>query len=625
MIVRRLPVKTDCIRAAWVVIRFGTGCPGMRFSRGWFLLLALTLSPACLHSQTTASDSARTAPSFQSKVSAVMVDVVVRNGKDEPVTGLDKKDFRVLEEGKPQTISAFEEHKNERTKPARLLPMPPDVHTNFPPVQSTGAVNVLLLDALNTRVSDQAYVRLQLIRYLTTVPPGTPLAVFVLTSRLRMIQAVTTDASVLLAALDDKRAAGGPQQSLLLISPVEADSDQQQNVQMMSSLSAETELAINAMTHRAQNELNLLQIETRISTTLEAMQELARYLAGIAGRKNVVWFSNSFPISIFPNMNTPDQFTELRQFEEQVRRTAALLTAAQVAIYPIAAEGLAPDSLYEADSAKISETRASQVSQDLSDTRDRNSNYLSMEILAESSGGKAFYSTNGLKDALARAIDYGSHYYTLTYLPTDKKMDGKYRRIVVKLSDGKDKLAYRRGYYADNAKDATGRKEQEAGDPLLPLMKRGLPDLAQIIYKIRVVPADPQPLPGAARTGDSTGFQGPFIRFGVDFAVALEDLKLEANSDGLHSGKIEVMLVAYDRDGKALNLVVRKPEIALQNQSYDAAQTAGVQLHYEIDVPRDAFTRDDVYLRAGIYDLRSTHAGTLEIPLRASAQTVTAK
>jgi hypothetical protein len=100
-----------------------------------------------------------------------------------------------------QVISDFEEHKGVQTEQTKLPPMPPDVYTNFPPIKATDSVNVLLLDALNTQVSDQSYVRSQLTRYLTTVQPGTRLAVFVLTSRLRMIQAVTTDSAVLLAAL----------------------------------------------------------------------------------------------------------------------------------------------------------------------------------------------------------------------------------------------------------------------------------------------------------------------------------------------------------------------------------------------------------------------------------------
>jgi hypothetical protein len=201
-------------------------------------------------------------------------------------------------------------------------------------------------------------------------------------------------------------------------------------------------------------------------------------------------------------------------------------------------------------------------------------------------------------------------------------VDGKYRHIEVKLSDGRYKLAYRRGYYAEDAKNSKAKKDQPTSDPLLPLMKRGLPDFAQIVYKIRVVPSSPPPAPEAARAGDNAELKGLFTRYGVDFAVSVDDLKLETTPDGLHTGNIEVMLVAYDRDGNALNLVVRKPEVSLKSQTYAAAQMAGVQLHYEIDVPKDALAKDDVCLRAGIYDLRSTNVGTLEIPLHVIAATL---
>lgn len=83
------------------------------------------------------------------------------------------------------------------------------------------------------------------------------------------------------------------------------------------------------------------------------------------------------------------------------------------------------------------------------------------------------------------------------------------------------------------------------------------------------------------------------------------------------------MLVAYDREGSALNWVVRKQEMSLKAESYAAAQAAGLQMHYDIDVPSDLLNKDTVYLRTGVYDLRSSNAGTLEIslhPVTASAK-----
>jgi hypothetical protein len=156
--------------------------------------------------------------------------------------------------------------------------------------------------------------------------------------------------------------------------------------------------------------------------------------------------------------------------------------------------------------------------------------------------------------------------------------------------------------------------EQQAHlDTLLSLMGRNLPDLAQILYKVRVLPSDPQPAPQAARAGTNTELKGPTTRYSVDFAVAAQDLKLEPTPDGGRRGSIELMLIAYDRDGKPLNSVVTKGELVLKPEDYANALKLGLPIHEEIDVPKT-----DVYLRTGIYDMGSDTAGTLGFPLRAA-------
>jgi VWFA-related protein len=135
-------------------------------------------------------------------VRLVLLDVVVVNGKGEVVTGLQKGDFEVLEDGKPQTISTFEEHRGAPPAQITLPPMPPHVYTNFPLTRTADSVNVVLLDALNTPTVDQAYVRKQMIDYLKQLPPATRVAIFTLAARLRMLQGVTTDSSELLATLN---------------------------------------------------------------------------------------------------------------------------------------------------------------------------------------------------------------------------------------------------------------------------------------------------------------------------------------------------------------------------------------------------------------------------------------
>jgi hypothetical protein len=94
-----------------------------------FCLLFVLIFAVTSDSQTAVHDSPSNVPPFQSKVSVVLVDVVVTNSKDEPVTSLDRKDFQVLEDGKQQAIADFEEHKGVQAERTKLPPMPPDART----------------------------------------------------------------------------------------------------------------------------------------------------------------------------------------------------------------------------------------------------------------------------------------------------------------------------------------------------------------------------------------------------------------------------------------------------------------------------------------------------------------
>jgi hypothetical protein len=239
------------------------------------------------------------------------------------------------------------------------------------------------------------------------------------------------------------------------------------------------------------------------------------------------------------------------------------------------------------------------------DYSNRNFNQITMETLARDTGGRPFYNTNDLSNAMTEAINSGSHYYTLTYTPSNTKKGGKYRRIELKATNGSYKLAYRRGYYAENPNMEQAIERSAPSDPLLPLVGFGMPDFAQILYKVRVATLQDSGKADPKRTG---------VRYGVDFAIAPPDVKLETSAAGTRDGNIEVALMAYDYDGKLLNGVTRKIPIHLQPDVLAALQKVGFQLHEEIDLPSG-----DIYLQTGIYDLGASHAGTLGIPLHVNA------
>ncbi len=97
------------------------------------------------------------------KTKLVIVDITVWDKNGNPLNGLKQEEFAILENGNPQTISAFEEHialsANEAAKFPPLPPMPPGVFTNITPTPVNSAVNIILIDSLNTPYDDQAYLR----------------------------------------------------------------------------------------------------------------------------------------------------------------------------------------------------------------------------------------------------------------------------------------------------------------------------------------------------------------------------------------------------------------------------------------------------------------------------------
>ena len=202
----------------------------------------------------------------------------------------------VFEDGKPQTISFFEEHKGALSTEADAPPSP-NLYTNSPDIKSPDSVNVLLLDWLNTQSRDQPFVRTEIAAYLKHMPAGTRLAVFVLGSRLQMIEGFTSDHSELLAFLNNQKSGPDARASSLLPTATRTAADQEL-VDMMIRMQA-APAAVAAVSQEQANAANA-KTDERVGITLQALQHLARYLSGIAGRKNLIWFSSAFPINNFP-------------------------------------------------------------------------------------------------------------------------------------------------------------------------------------------------------------------------------------------------------------------------------------------------------------------------------------
>jgi len=586
---------------------------------------------------------------------AVLVDVLVTDRKGAAVKGLPQSAFSVKEQGKPQAITFFEEHQSAESNEIETVKLPPNVFGNHPDEPQPAAVTVLLLDALNAPVEDQAFVHQEALKFLRTARPGMRMAIFTMSSGLHFVQGFTDDPAVLIAALSSKKG-NGVEQSSNLTTAVEANAGQGL-VNMMSEATPTqatpngtspstpaASLSMIAGMESFLHEMGNAEWSDREYRTLANLQQLATFLGAFPGRKNLIWFSTSFPAAVF-GMTEP-------RFEGDVKKTVTLLTAARVALYPVDARGVSEHKFFTAGNGQTNGAKLPREMSGASDlaagpggvtpnspaqganttmtesalggpdtgnsanehplsTEDArtNSKHSTMDMLAHDSGGRAFYNTNGLANVIAEIGKSGADFYTLSYVPDNAKMDGGFRNISVDVEGQKYTLSYRRGYFATGA-DRPGAAETAASggaaqgsrplNPLSPFMALGMPESEQIGYRVAIKPA------GEAAAGAKTS------SYDTEFTVTVDDLKLNVDADGTRTGTLVVGLTVYDRYGQVVNQQARRAALTLKPEVYAAVKATGLKMTAKFVAPAGQY-----WLRTGVYDEGGAKVGTLEIPLAA--------
>ncbi len=610
-------------------------------------LIALTLAVglcATMAAQAPPQAAPPGATVLQAGTQLVIVDVVVQDHNGHPIHGLKPENFHLTEDKAAQNIRRFEEHTADTTPapPGPPLKLPPGTFTNYTPVPPNGTLNILLLDTLNTPTKDQSFVRTQLQEYVKHARPGTRLAIFGLTTHLVFLQGFTSDPEVLKDAVDHKLI---PRGSALLDDPSGANgvseplsdqiSDDAANLPAGNSLA---QVAANVAQFEAQT--NAFQTQLRIQYTLDAFNTLGHYLSAFPGRKNLIWFSGAFPINILPDSSLQDPFAVVQTNEDEYRETTALLSKAQVSVYPIDARGLMTNPVFDAASAGRNYARNPQrFGADITKfNTSQAQEHSTMAALASDTGGEAFYNTNGLAEAVGKAIDAGSNYYTLTYTPTDRRQNGAFRSIHIDLTGtASATLSYRRGYYTDDARaleraaekpPAKSDKPDSATAVLAALspaeraaaayaraaMARGAPTPQDVLLKARILPetatTDTTLAPGNT-LDTSVPANGPFRRYVIDIVGLPSELTLTTQPDGRRTGQVEFIAYVFNQPGLLLNAAGKTISLNLTPETYAKFIHGTMQARLEISVP----TRYETFLRIGIRDVPANRFGVIEVPV----------
>jgi hypothetical protein len=345
----------------------------------------------------------------------------------------------------------------------------------------------------------------------------------------------------------------------------------------------------------------------RVKETLAAMNEMGRYLKQFPGRKNVIWFSASFPIGVDPDFNQTDAYRMMRDYSMDIRATTQRLAAARVAVYPTDARSFFQNRMFQASDGGASAMRNGYyrgASTDLEfDTVTKEHD--TMEQVARDTGGKAIYNTNDLKGALADVIKNGDHYYTLAYDPKGVKQDGKFHKIEVKSNQPGYKLLYRHGYVAADA-NASGKVKQpgkqesnQATRLFRAEMEPGAPPASELLFRVQVLAEEKQPAATDAPKGYVFGY-----------AVGVNSAQLVQAEDGNRHGLLLSMVIVYDKQGRPLNSVLNTQTLSLDSKVYADSLKTGLPFYQELDIPQQ-----DVTVRVGVYDVGSGAMGAMEFPL----------
>jgi VWFA-related protein len=394
-----------------------------------------------------------------------------------------------------------------------------------------------------------------------------------------------------------------------------------------------------------QQDVSADMMTSRIEYTFQAFGELARYLATLPGRKNLIWFSAAFPLDLVPALqdSASDRFNS--SLSGAMRDTDDLLRRSQISIYPIDARGVFSDPAMDASShamesntltAQAAEQAAqsspygavipsaprgggfgqqvsSEVSSFLSDTTN---NHDTMNRMAEETGGKAFTGAGDFKAAALSAISLGSNYYTFSYTPPSGSWDRKYHKIGIKLNQRGLRLSYRRGYYGDDpdpAKAIRGKKR------LLPsamqvAMMHGAPEPSELLFDLRVVP-DPLTtyLPGLGSHPNAKLMKPPFHTYRLDTLLDIHFVQMTRNAAGQYQGALDFTALVYNANGEVVNSKTRLASFDLAPDQYADLLVHGVAGSTSIDVPVDG----TYSIRLGMHDPASNRVGAVEIPVAA--------
>ena len=378
-------------------------------------------------------------------INFVRVDVIVTDGKGEPVLDLKPEDFAVTEDGKLQKVEQFSLIKIDAAEQANARPttaIRSDFDEEREAARSDVRLFVLLLDDYHVRRGNDMAVRKPLIDFIENqLDPADLVAI---------MYPLTPVTDIRFSR--DRRA---------LIGAIEKFEGRKFNYQPRNMFEEQYAYYPAATVERVRNQV-----------TMGALKAASIRLGGLReGRKSIIFVSEGFtatlpaqlndPIAAMPGVGNPigRRPTPTTPSSDMAKQRADFINTTDLLgdmreVFNLA--NRQNTSIYAVDPRGLAAVEYG-INEGVNQTVDRehlNSSLDTLRTLASNTDGRAIVNRNDLATGMKQIIRDSSGYYLLGYNSTQAPTDGRFHEIKVRVTRRGVEVRARKGYWAFTADEA---------------------------------------------------------------------------------------------------------------------------------------------------------------------------
>lgn len=569
-----------------------TGCSKHGATLVSVVRCAQCLCFACLFASALAQTGSQ-GPVLRITTNLVQIDAVVTDPEGRHVSNLTAGDFEILEDGRPQKITAFSYVSTVAPRPAHIktkIIAPPGKPSAPPPVapppvavhlarQQVQRTIVLMVDDLGLSFESAARVRRALKKFVDEqMQDGDLVAIIRTRAGIGSLQQFTSDKHILYAAIDHVRWYPSSGTGASSIAPLGNE--------------AHSNAAEMRMGGRGNGEERNFDQGRQASFwfgTIDAINFVVRGLRDLPGRKALILFSDGMP--------REDVTGGLNNLVDQANRSAVL-------VYTVDARALQTLGLTALDNTL--DPRYNNPVVLAAALRNRADRYVASQeglaYLARQTGGFLIHDTNDLNWGIDRVMNDLSGYYLIGYKPNESSFEPesgrrKFHKIQVKVRVRGLQVRSRTGYL-------------------------GVPDeQSQPVYHTRL-----EQLHAALNSPFNSGDiqvrltclfsevpkRGAAIR--TLLHVDAHDLTFTAEPDGTRKVVLDVLASAFDDQGSIIGQSDRAYSILLPVREYDDALSRGFVYRLNVAISKPGAYQMRVVVRDAVSNKVGSASQFVEVP-----------